>query len=313
MMASIILSKKSGVFLSHYYFARRFSMDSKVLALLLKSQRNEISEYHIYKKLARIEKNAQNRSVLEKIADDELSHYQVWKKFTDTEEKPSLLKIWWYYLISRILGLTFGIKLMEKNEGGAQNNYRKISKEIPEAARIEAEENEHEQKLISLIDEERLSYVGSMVLGLNDALVELTGALAGFSLALQNPRLVALTGMITGIAASLSMAASEYLSTKSEKEGKNPVKASIYTGIAYVITVIALIMPFIFISQPLIALAFTLVTVMIIIALFTYYVSVAMDLPFLKRFLEMALISLGVATITFGIGFFIRKFWNIEI
>jgi VIT1/CCC1 family predicted Fe2+/Mn2+ transporter len=52
---------------------------------------------------------------------------------------------------------------------------------------------------------------------------------------------------------------------------------------------------------------------MIIIALFTYYVSVAMDLPFLKRFLEMALISLGVASVTFGISFFIRKFWNIEI
>ena len=100
--------------------------------------------------------------------------------------------------------------------------------------------------------------MGSMVLGLNDALVELTGALAGFSLALQNTRIVALTGMITGIAASLSMAASEYLSTKSEKGGKNPVKASIYTGIAYVITVIALIMPFIFISQPLTALAVTL-------------------------------------------------------
>ncbi len=288
-------------------------MDSKFKAILEQSQRNEISEHHIYKKLARIEKNAQNRSVLEKIADDELSHYQVWKKFTGTEVKPSLLKIWWYYLISRILGLTFGIKLMEKNEGGAQSSYQKISKEIPEAARIEAEENEHEQKLISLIDEERLSYVGSMVLGLNDALVELTGALAGFSLALQNTRIVALTGMITGIAASLSMAASEYLSTKSEKEGKNPLKASVYTGIAYVFTVIALIMPFLFISQPLIALSITFVTVMIIIALFTYYVSIAMDLHFFKRFLEMALISFGVAAITFGIGFFIRKFWNIEI
>jgi rubrerythrin len=199
-------------------------MNSKTLKLLLKSQRNEISEHHIYKKLAAIEKNAQNRSVLEKIADDELSHYHVWKKFTDTEVKPSMLKIWWYYLISRILGLTFGIKLMEKNESGAQDNYKEISKEIPEALRIEAEENEHEQKLISLIDEERLSYVGSIVLGLNDALVELTGALAGFSLALQNSRIVALTGMITGIAASLSMAASEYLLPNQKKGVKIRLK-----------------------------------------------------------------------------------------
>lgn len=288
-------------------------MDKQVLQLLINSQRNEITEHHIYHRLALIEKKPQNRSVLEKISKDELSHYHTWKKYTDKEIRPSVLKIWWYYLISRILGLTFGIKLMERNEGGAQEKYKKIAEHIPEAATIEAEENEHENELISMINEERLSYVGSMVLGLNDALVELTGALAGFSLAFQNPKMVALAGMITGIAASLSMAASEYLSTKSEKGDKNPLKASVYTGIAYVFTVIALILPFIFITQPLIALSITILTVMLIIALFTFYISVAMELPFIKRFLEMSIISLGVAAITFAIGFFIRKFWNIEI
>lgn len=288
-------------------------MEKQTIQILLKSQLNEITEHHIYKKLASIEKNNDNRKILEKIAEDELSHYNVWKNFTDSEVKPSVLKVWWYYLISLIFGLTFGIKLMERGELGAQQKYKKIAQSIPEAAKIETEENEHEKALIALINEERLSYIGSMVLGLNDALVELTGALAGFSLALQNPRMVALAGMITGIAASLSMAASEYLSTKSEKGEKNPLKASIYTGIAYVFTVIALILPFIFISQPVIALSITLLVVMIIIALFTFYVSVAMDLPFFKRFFEMAGISLGVALITFCIGFFIRKFWNIEI
>ena len=59
-----------------------------------------------------------------------------------------------------------------------------------------------------------------MVLGLNDALVEFTGALAGYTFALQNTLLVAMTGLITGVAASLSMATSEYLSTKSEENAK---------------------------------------------------------------------------------------------
>lgn len=288
-------------------------MNQQLIEFLKKSQRNEITEHHIYQKLAQKEKSNANKEILQKISNDELTHYQIWKNFTNAEVKPSIIKIWWYYLISVIFGLTFGIKLMEKNEGMAQKNYRKITEEIPEAAKIEADENEHENKLISLISEERLNYVGSIVLGLNDALVELTGALAGLSLALQNPKMVALAGMITGIAASLSMGASEYLSTKSEKSIKNPLKASVYTGIAYVFTVTALILPFIFIGQPIIALLITLAIVMIIIALFTFYVSVAMDLPFFKRFAEMASISLGVAAITFFIGFLIRKFWNIEI
>ena len=108
---------------------------------------------------------------------------------------------------------------MEKGEEKAQTTYEKISKTIPDAKDIVEDEDEHERQLLDLIDEERLRYVGSMVLGLNDALVELTGALAGFTLALQNTRIVAMTGLITGVAASLSMATSEYLSTKSEGEG----------------------------------------------------------------------------------------------
>jgi len=116
--------------------------------------------------------------------------------------------------------------------------------------------------LIALINEERLEYMGSVVLGLNDALVEFTGALAGFTLALSDSKLIALTGSITGIAAALSMASSEYLSTKSEngnENGKHPVKASIYTGIAYIFTVVALVAPFIFISNVLMALGLMLI------------------------------------------------------
>jgi VIT1/CCC1 family predicted Fe2+/Mn2+ transporter len=100
-----------------------------------------------------------------------------------------------------------------------------------------------------LLDEELLRYAGSIVLGLNDALVELTGALAGFTLALQNTRLIALTGLITGVAAALSMAASEYLSTRSEGGGRSPLRASLYTGTAYIITVFLLILPYLLPGQ----------------------------------------------------------------
>ena len=88
-----------------------------------------------------------------------------------------------------------------------------------------------------------------MVLGLNDALVELTGALAGLMLALQNVKLISLSGLITGIAASLSIAASEYLSTRSEDIGKHPVSAAIYIGIAYIITVTLLILPYLLLTN----------------------------------------------------------------
>jgi VIT1/CCC1 family predicted Fe2+/Mn2+ transporter len=152
-----------------------------------------------------------------------------------------------------------------------------------------------------------------MVLGLNDALVELTGALAGFTLALQNTRLIAMAGFITGIAASLSMGASEYLSTKSEEGPQDPGKACLYTGSAYVLTVLFLIFPYLIFTNYFVCLASMLINAVIVILIFTFYISVAKDTPFGKRFFEMAGISLGIAALTFVIGFFVRMAFNIDI
>jgi Uncharacterized membrane protein len=173
--------------------------------------------------------------------------------------------------------------------------------------------HEHESELIEMIKEEKLDYAGSIVLGLNDALVELTGALAGFSFAMQNTRLIAIAGLITGIAASLSMAASQYISVSTENSGQNALKSSIYTGIAYVITVIILIAPYLILQSYFAALALTLTFAILIILVFNYYISVAKDLNFKRRFSEMAIISLGVAALTFGIGFLIRKYLGVDI
>lgn len=288
-------------------------IDKKLKNQLLISQKFEISEHFIYKKLAESIKGKHNKEILKKISNDELGHYNIWKNYTKEEVKPSKFLIWKYFLISKIFGLTFGLKLMEKGEEKAQINYNKISKFIPEAKKIVNDENKHEHNLVNLLDEEKLKYVGSIVLGLNDALVELTGALAGLTLALQNSKLIAMVGLVTGIAASFSMAASEYLSTKSEESTKSPLKASIYTGIAYIFTVFILILPYLILRNLYFSLGWMLINAIIIIYIFTYYISVAKDYSFKKRFLEMALISLGIALISFGIGFLIRIIFGIEV
>ncbi|MEA1925489.1 MAG: VIT1/CCC1 transporter family protein [Candidatus Altiarchaeota archaeon] len=285
--------------------------DRETRKTILTAQGNEITEYHIYRKLAASMKEEGNKKILEKIADDELRHYNFWKKYTKREVKPNKLKIWWYYLISRVLGLTFGVKLMEKGEEEAQIVYEKISGIIPEAKEIVEDEDMHEIELINMIDEEKLKYVGSIVLGLNDALVELTGALAGFTFALQKTELIAMAGLVTGIAASLSMAASEYLSTKTEESGKEELKASMYTGFAYLATVVFLIYPYLIFDNVYLSLGNTLFNAVIVIAVFNYYISIAKDLSFRKRFLEMVSISLGVAALTFVLGFIVRLSFGI--
>jgi VIT1/CCC1 family predicted Fe2+/Mn2+ transporter len=281
---------------------------------ILGFQQTEITEHHIYKRLAKRIKSPENARILEQIADDELRHYNGWKQYTKQDIEPRWFYVWFYYFISIAFGFTFGVKLMEMGEEAAQENYSSISKEVPEAEIYEREEDAHEQQLISMLDEERLQYAGSVVLGLNDALVELTGALAGLTLALQNGKLIALSGLITGIAASMSMAASEYLSTRSEDTKKEPIRAAIYTGIAYISTVALLVLPYLLMPERFyLDLAIALTTGVIIIAVFNYYISVAKGEPFRERFAEMAGLSLGVALFSFVIGYFIRQWLGIEI
>jgi len=288
-------------------------MDEGTRRTILSFQKNEITEHLIYKRLSDIVKHKRNREIIKKISEDELRHYNIWKKYTGRDVKPGKIKYLFYILISRLFGITFSLKLMESGEEGAQEAYDKLILFVLEAGKIKEEEIEHESHLLRMIDEEKLKYIGSVVLGLNDALVELTGTLAGLTFALQNAKLVGVAGLITGIAASLSMAASEYLSTKTEGGAKSPLKASFYTLVAYVSAVVVLILPFLLLQNYIICLLLTLIGAVTLIFFFTFYFSVVREIRFRERFIEMVSISLGVATLSFIIGLIVRRLLGIDI
>ena len=289
-------------------------ISSAALAIIKQMQQNELTESVIYERIAKFAKGEENRQTLLRLAKEEKAHYWIWKKYSGMDMKPEMGKVLKYTLIARIFGFTFAVKLMERGEGKAQDVYEKLAAEVEESVQLRQQEEEHEHALLAMLDEERLRYVGSMVLGLNDALVELTGSLAGFALALQNTRLIALSGLIVGISATFSMASSEFLAARSEGR-EDALKSCSYTGIAYLITVIALIAPYlIFPAGAYIpALLCMLAVVILIIAGFTYYTSVAQDQPFKNRFLEMALISVGVAVVSFVVGILAKKFLGVDV
>lgn len=288
-------------------------LDQATKKRLLSAQRAEITEHFIYEKLSQSTKDPHNKGILKRISSDELEHHNVWKEYTGEDVKPDRLKIWMYYLISRILGLTFGIKLMERGEEQAQETYQEISKVVPAAKDIAREEDEHEKQLIGLIDEERLKYTGDIVRGMNVALVELTGVLAGLTLAIPNTRLILTVGLITGIAMTLSLASTEYLATRTGEGIRSPFKAVVYAGLANIFTVLFLVFPYFIFTNIYFSLGLMLLNAIIVIFLFSFYISVAKDISFWKRFPEMVLISLGVAALAFGIGLLARIFLHVEI
>ncbi|HNR66134.1 MAG TPA: VIT1/CCC1 transporter family protein [Atribacterota bacterium] len=291
-------------------------LSEKEVAQLKKAQQDELVGEQVYGILAKLTKDTHNSKILARISNEEKKHAEIFKQYTKTDLPVDRFKVFFYVFISRVFGLTFGIKLQEKGEQEAQKNYKEMLKVIPEMKEIIEDEEKHEIELINMIYEEKLSYMSSVVLGLNDALVELTGALAGFTLSVQNSRIIAFLGLITGISASLSMAASEYLSTKAEQDPeaqKRAGKSALYTGIAYILTVIALIIPYFLSSNYILSLIATVIVALTIIFVFNYYISVANDYDFKRRFAEMALISMGVAALSFLIGHLVNTFLGFEL
>ena len=290
------------------------NISAAAMAVIKRMQQNELTESVIYEKISAFAGGEENKETLRRLAREEKAHYEIWKKYTGIEMKPEMGKVLKFTLIARILGFTFAVKLMERGEGNAQTEYELLAREVAESASIREDEEEHEHALLGMLDEERLQYVGSMVLGLNDALVELTGSLAGFAFALQNTRLIALSGLIVGISATFSTASSEFLAARSEGR-TDALKSCSYTGIAYLLTVVALIAPYLIFpgTQFIPALICMLVVVILIIAGFTYYTSVAQDQPFGSRFLEMALISVSVAVLSFVVGILAKKFLGVDL
>lgn len=268
----------------------------------------------LYAYMAKCEKNEDNRRILLRLAEDEHSHYETWKSYTGMDAHVSPVKLFFKKISARVLGYTFSLKKLNREEQLTSAEYALLKENVPEAAKMSADEKAHENALINMLDEERLQYVGAMVLGLNDALVELTGAIAGVTFALANTRLIALTGIVTGVSATLSMAASNFLA---ERASGNPhaAKSSLYTGIAYMATVVLLVLPYLLFPAGMYAAALgtMLATVVLIILLFNYYISVAKSEPFGRHFLEMLVISLGVAALSFVIAIFAKKLLGIDI
>lgn len=282
--------------------------------IMIKFQKAEATGSAIYLYCANHTKDEKNKKILHQIAKEEALHADIWYKYTGKFVKPNRLKVLWNIILFHLLGYTFVLKILESKEYSDIEGLSAVIHMAPEVKEIIDQEMEHERMLRDVLDEERLNYVGAMVLGLNDALVELTGSIAGLTFVLVNTKLIAMAGIITGIAATLSMAASNYLAEKADGNPK-ALKASVYTGITYFFTVIFLVLPYLIFPNDayLYALITMIFVVVFLIFVFNYYISVVKSKAFWPRFFEMTGISLSVAAISFFIGMLAKYFFGVDI
>jgi VIT1/CCC1 family predicted Fe2+/Mn2+ transporter len=281
---------------------------------LLSAQRNELTKHRTYTWLAAQVDDDHNRLLLERAAEDEIRHYHILRGLTDTDVTPHRVRLLYYRWVSRLLGLSFGLKLMERGRELRPQLSEGIESELPELAEAIAEEQSRETDILDLLNEERLDYAGAIVLGLNDALVELTGALVGFTFALRNATSIAAAGIITGVAASMSMGVSQFLSAREDDTGQGqPATSAVYTGISYLATVVVLVLPYILSGNVYLAMGTMLGLSLLVILTYNVYIAIAKGEIIWRRFLTMAGLSLGVAAVSFVIGYLARQVLGIEL
>lgn len=282
--------------------------------ILLRIQQSEMTEAAAYHAMADAIKDEHNREALTRVADEIASQAKALETYTNKQLAADERKVKRYARMARIFGFTFAAKLMDRRKIKFVNHSKRLLSEMPEVEKMQADEQRRDDELFALLNEKRLSYVGAMILGMNDAIVEITGTLAGLTLAMQNTRLIALSGLITGVAATLSMAASEYLAERSDGKG-DAAKSGLMTGGAYFITVVILLLPYLILDDKmyLLAMGIMLVLVVLILAGFNFYTSVARDVSFGKNFGQMCAISLGVAALSFVLGYAVRTFLGVDV
>jgi vacuolar iron transporter family protein len=286
--------------------------------LAAESAQDEYADGAVYKALSRRERNPEFKKALENIANGEQSHYEFWKTYAlDAKVSAKRLRLYIILFLRFILGLTFTLKFMERHEGKLHERYRRIAESIPLAdktrfqAMMDSEEGQ-EDLLIGKIHEDRVKYMSFIVLGLADAVVEISGIHAGSLGIYGETRLAGLAGIIAGMAASIAMGTAAYAQAKQGFQGSAKWSA-IYTGVSYMITAVFLALPYFLTGSQLGALAASLVIGVILVATMTFYDTVISARPFKRQFGEIAGIILGASLALFIIGSAVGQYLGIRI
>ncbi len=153
----------------------------------------------------------------------------------------------------------------------------------------------------------------SLVLGMHDALVSTLGLIVGLAFADATQYIIVLTGIIAASAAGLSMMASEYLSQKAGGNMRGAFRRGVMTGVAYVFTAAMLLVPFLFISNTMIAVIMTYVVATSIIFFFNYLKSKLNGQRFWAAFFEMMMVCFVVTMASFIIGEGAKVLFGISI
>jgi VIT1/CCC1 family predicted Fe2+/Mn2+ transporter len=276
---------------------------------------HEWSDYTLYERLSRtVDADSLFAEVLKKLSSTEHGHYEFWRKYVPGEEpKLERLKMYWILFLRRFFGLTFATRYLDRHEEKVVKEYQGLAGLIPESDKVAfdamvADEMEHEKAFALEAESSAVRYISFVVLGLADALVEISGIHAGWLGLFDKTEIAGLAGVIAGGAASMAMASAAFAQAKQGFKGSARLSA-VYTGVSYFITALILATPYFLTPNMIEALASSLTLAVIILAITTWYSVVIQEKHFFKDFVEILIILFATTIIVFALGAIVSAYF----
>jgi vacuolar iron transporter family protein len=294
---------------------------------------NEVFHYRVFQRLAEEEKNPHIKSILDRLSKEELKHLKMWAEIINTRKEPGIddtdsFPVGAIANIRKVVGIALTVKIMEYSEvalekeltdninrGSFTQKQKSVIKRVKDSEKVG--EDPLKDTLLGYSDV--LSNIRSVIFGMNDGLVEILGAVAGFAAALQQPLLVIVAGLIVAIAGTLSMTGGAYLSVDYEKSvykhkrTDSSKAAALYTGVAYILGALVPLLPFLLGFGGYYALGLSIIITAVILTLVSVLISIVSDTSILQRVMKTLLISLGIVAITITLGVFARSVLHINV
>ena len=314
---------------------------------------DEITYKEFYTRLSYRSKNNSFKDKLLFLASVEDTHSKFWKRRmeragTSSEKiRPKKLRISMLLFLTRIIGKSLTINLLERGEVESIRKYRDYLEVIQETdeqeklKKIIEDEISHES-VFNEMSPDRDSYldkIQAFIYGMSDGLVEVVAAMAGLTAIISNNFIIAMSGMVIGVGGTISMTLGAYLSKSSEtefrvgnmrrlnllrnesetklqgkieKEQKRSSESALTTGISYISGAAFPIIPFLF-PLGLMSLIIAVILVATVQAISNAIIAIALNISILKSALRASMLSLGAAAITYAIGFIFHFYFHIYI
>ncbi|ASJ17302.1 rubrerythrin family protein [Thermococcus chitonophagus] len=201
---------------------------------------DEYSDSVLYAELAKFEKDPKIKQEFLRLSRIEAKHAKFWHDFLvkrgikPGRPKVRRVTIFVVKILRKLLGPGVVASLLEMGENSAIQKYFKFlnehfsefsSEEMETLKSIILDELEHEKFFYESKKKFHVENIRDFVLGMNDGLVEILGAVTGLSAVYPySPRLVGISGLIVGVAGALSMAIGALISVRSQRQVSESIR-----------------------------------------------------------------------------------------